>query len=435
MPWKFAAPEFGVVIMTKNVLSGMSGLALVVLALFASCSSCATGQTQSGLSAPATTSTAVSAEPAAAPPPRFPTAGAEVSPFPVPYYPPPGRIDLCGEPVPLQVQEVMERFDREFTIIVYNHAQVYLWLKRMERYFPWIEERLRANNLPEDLKYLAIAESDLLPTAASPKGAAGPWQFIPGTGSRYGLDQQGSYDQRYDFEKATESAFRYLNDLHKQFNNWSLAIAAYNCGEKRVQDEMNSQRTSDYYQMKLPLETERYVVRIVAIKAVLSNPARYGYNLPKGLGYQQFRVDRVRISLSQPTSIYAAASAAGVTYREFKRLNPTFRADQIPAGTFEMKVPEGTGNSFQQNLDSTRGQSVAEAYAPVEVKNKHYNAEPAPIKSHAKPQGGGTYTVKKGDTLSSIAQRFKVSADKLRQMNHIKGNTLIVGGKLKIPQM
>jgi membrane-bound lytic murein transglycosylase D len=421
--------------MTKNVLSGMSCLALVALALFVSCSGCATGQTQSGVSASATSSSTASTEPAPSPPSKPAAAGAEVSPFPVPYYAPPGHIDLCGEPVPLHVQEVMERFDREFTIIVYNHAQVYLWLKRMERYFPWIEERLRANNLPEDLKYVAIAESDLLPTAASPKGAAGPWQFIPGTGNRYGLDQQGSYDQRYDFEKATESAFRYLNDLHKLFNNWSLAIAAYNCGEKRVQDEMNYQRASDYYQMKLPLETERYVVRIVAIKAVLSNPARYGYNLPKGLGYQQFRVDRVRVSLSQPTSIYSVASAAGVTYREFKRLNPTFRADQIPTGTYEMKVPEGTGNSFQQKLDSMRGQSVEEASAPVEGKSKHYNADPAPIKSHAKPQGGGTYTVKKGDTLSNIAQRFKVSADKLRQLNHVKGNSLPVGAKLKIPQM
>ena len=117
----------------------------------------------------------------------------------VPYIPAPNSIDLCGEPVPLQRQDVYERFDKEFTLVVYNHAQVYLWLKRMERYFPAIEERLRYYNLPDDLKYVAIVESDLLPNACSPKGAAGPWQFMPSTGSAYGLDQRGSVDKTVRF--------------------------------------------------------------------------------------------------------------------------------------------------------------------------------------------------------------------------------------------
>ncbi len=420
--------------MEKNVRTGVLELALIGILLFLSCSSCATNwlpasssATTPAASAPKETTGLESA--------KVNRIESEASPFPVPYHPPPDRIDLCGEAAPLHTQEVLERFDREFTIIVYNHAQVYLWLKRMERYFPTIEGRLRTLGLPDDLKYVAIAESDLLPNAASPKGAAGPWQFIPSTGSRYGLDQQGSFDQRYDFEKATESAFRYLGDLNKLFKNWTLAIAAYNCGERRVQEAIQAHGASDYYQLKLPLETERYIMRILAIKAVLRNPARYGYNLPKGMGYPQLQVDRVNISLSRPVSVHSMASAAGINYREFKRLNPTFRSDQIPAGTFEIKLPEGSAQNFQTKIDSVKTQPAsAEADAPAaEPQNNISSSKPTPVKGEPKTSGTRTYTVKKGDSLVAIAHKFKVGADKLRQANHLKGNKVSVGQTLKIP--
>jgi membrane-bound lytic murein transglycosylase D len=420
--------------MEEKVRTGVFELALIGILLFLSCSSCATNwlPASSSATAPAASTPKETAGLESAKVNRIESEG---SPFPVPYHPPPDRIDLCGEAAPLHTQEVLERFDREFTIVVYNHAQVYLWLKRMERYFPTIEGRLRALGLPDDLKYVAIAESDLLPNAASPKGAAGPWQFIPSTGSRYGLDQQGSFDQRYDFEKATESAFRYLGDLNKLFKNWTLAIAAYNCGERRVQEAIQAHGASDYYQLKLPLETERYIMRILAIKAVLRNPARYGYNLPKGMGYPQLQVDRANITLSRPVSVHSMASAAGITYREFKRLNPTFRSDQIPAGTFEIKLPEGSAQNFQTKIDSVKTQPAStEVDAPAtEPRNDISSSKPIPVKADAKTNGTRTYTVKKGDTLVAIAHKFKVGADKLRQANHLKGNKVAVGQTLKIP--
>jgi len=177
----------------------------------------------------------------------------------VPYFSMPQQSDLCGEPVPLQIEDVRERFDREFTLVVYNHAQVYLWLKRKERFFPSLERQLAQQKLPDDLKYVAVAESDLLAHAKSPAGAVGPWQFISTTGAHYGLDQTHLVDERHDFDKSTLSAFRYLQDLRNQFQNWTVAIAAYNCGERRMQDEMRKQKVNDYYSLKLPLETERYV--------------------------------------------------------------------------------------------------------------------------------------------------------------------------------
>ena len=117
----------------------------------------------------------------------------------VPYYAPPKQITFCGEPVPLHHPDVWERFDREFTIVVYNHAQVYLWLKRKQRYFPEVERQLAAQGLPDDLKYVAVAESDLMVSACSPAGAVGPWQFIPSTGRSYGLSQSGDVLERRDF--------------------------------------------------------------------------------------------------------------------------------------------------------------------------------------------------------------------------------------------
>ncbi|HAA02872.1 MAG TPA: hypothetical protein DCE18_05835 [Syntrophobacteraceae bacterium] len=424
--------------MENDSRTGALELALIGLLLFLSCSSCATNWAPAGTSSTSPSTAASGAkETGGLESARVNRVEAEASPFSVPYFPPPERIDLCGEPAPLHNQEALERFDREFTIIVYNHAQVYLWLKRMERYFPVIEGRLRALGFPDDLKYVAIAESDLLPNAASPKGAAGPWQFIPSTGSRYGLDQQGSFDQRYDFEKATESAFRYLGDLNKRFNNWTLAIAAYNCGERRVQDAIQLHGVRDYYQLKLPMETERYVMRILAIKAVLRNPSRYGYSLPKGMGYPQLQVDRVNVSLSRPVSVHSMASAAGINYREFKRLNPTFRSDQIPAGTFEIKLPEGSAQNFQTKLDShasAPAPTATEAETPAtEPKDNLSGSQPTPTKEQPKSGTPRTYTVKKGDTLSGIAHKFNVGADKLRQVNHIKGNTIAAGQTLKIP--
>lgn len=366
-----------------------------------------------------------------------------------PYYPPPSSIDLCGEPVPLNVPDVYERFDKEFTLIVYNHAQVYLWLKRMERYFPMIEERLRSMGLPDDLKWVAIVESDLVANSVSPKGAAGPWQFMPSTGSAYGLDQKGSVDRRYDFERSTESAFQYLKDLNRKYRNWALAIASYNCGEKRIADESRAQGVRDYYHMKLPLETERYVIRILAVKAVLSNPAQYGYDLPKGCGYQELKCDRVTVNASGSVPIQSAAACAGISYREFKRLNPVFRSDDIPAGTHEVKLPEGSGRVFEKNFkpggaqaaaagntkvqqDDAATAAITASAPPAEPPKAQPKAQPKAPEKQVKP-ADKSHTVKQGETLSAIARRYDVTVQALRSANKLKTDDLNPGQKIRIP--
>jgi len=324
---------------------------------------------------------------------------------PVPYYAPPDRIDFCGESVPLDSPEVRERFDREFTIVVYSHAQVYLWLKRAERYFPRIEKELAVHKLPEDLKYVAVAESDLMAMACSPAGAVGPWQFISSTGRNYGLSQTGEIDERHDFDMAMASAFRYLKDLHGLFGNWTLAVAAYNCGERRIASEMERQKVRDYYSLKLPLETERYIFRILAIKAVLSSPEQYGYQLPKGGGYPEVPVDLVRVRLSHRMPLQMVADAAGMTYREFKVLNPFLVSNTIPEGQFTLKVHRGKGTQFQKRLAAAQAE-----YVPKSVAHK----------------------VSKGETLSGIARKYNVSMQDLRKWNRIRGDTVRIGQVLKI---
>lgn len=323
----------------------------------------------------------------------------------VPYHAPPRSMELCGESVPLHQQDVMERFDREFTIVVYNHAQVFLWLKRLERYGPWLDLQLANRGLPTDLKYVAVAESDLMVSAHSPAGAVGPWQFIAGTGCRYGLDQAPGIDERYDFEQATDSALRYLQDLHGQFQSWSLAMAAYNCGEKRVEDELRRQKANSYYSLKLPSETERYVFRILAIKEVLSHPERYGYQLPSGGGYQEIRLDAVMVQLPHTLPLQVVAEAAGVTYREFKMMNPALVSDKIPEGSLTLRVPEGTGSNFAARLEA-----VKTAHKPTLVQ----------------------HNVVRGETMSGIAERYDVSVHQIRAWNDLKGDNVQIGQVLKI---
>lgn len=183
---------------------------------------------------------------------------------------------FCGEPVPLDNQEVSERFDREFTIVVYNNAQMYLWLKRMHRDFPWLEKRLQMLSLPDDLKYFIVEETDLLPRVWLSKIGAQRSTGVNSTPSGY---TQSEYEQEVDIQLSK------LRALRSQFPTWTLAIAAYYCGENRLHDAMSEQKLNDFYVLKLPLTTEYNVFRILAIKAALENPERYGYILPPHAWY------------------------------------------------------------------------------------------------------------------------------------------------------
>lgn len=262
----------------------------------------------------------------------------------------PDQLTLCGERAPLDRRDVWEMMDQAFVTSVYNRPQVILWIKRAHRYFPYVEKRLRERNLPDDLKYIAVVESALKTYVTSSAQAVGPWQFINGTAKRYGLRADRWIDERYHFERATEAALNYLSDLYQQFKNWPLAIAAYNCGENRMARSLSAQGVNNFYDVDLPLETEAYIFRILAAKAILSKPSAYGYAIPAAKRYPPLEYDVIDLSVHHETPITAIARASGTTYKIIKEMNPEIRQDALPSGHFRIRIPKGKARGFDTRL-------------------------------------------------------------------------------------
>lgn len=321
----------------------------------------------------------------------------------------PKSLTLCGERMPLDCPHAREMLDRELTISVWDRAQVFLWLKRAARYFPYIEKKLAEAGMPNDLKYLCVAESSLISNIRSSAGALGHWQFMAPTGRGMGLRHDRSMDERMDFERSTEAALAYLSQLRQIFGSWTPAMAAYNCGENRLKTEMNEQRVTDYYRLDLPPETERYIYRIAAIKLIMEDPRRYGYSISREHLYAPVPCDSVFVNVLAPIHIADVAQALGTDYKMIKELNPHIIGRNLPVGQYTLKVPPGTAPRLTQLL---RGR----------------NAPPQP----PGPKSDGTYTVKPGDTLIDISRKTGVPLDTLRRLNGIQDSHLTPGQRLRI---
>lgn len=271
---------------------------------------------------------------------------------PLSSYKLPKEVTLCGERIPVEDRMVWENLDREFLLALDHHAQVLLWMKRAQRFFPHIERRLKEMGLPDDLKYVTITESGLRPQAVSSSGAAGIWQFIPSTGEKYGMRKEKGLDERFDFYKATEGALTYLKNLYEEFGSWTLAMAAYNAGENRVRKEVDFQKTKNYFYLDLPLETERYVYKIAVAKIILSDPSRYGFHLEDHERYAPLRLARVQIELKQPLPLMEIARAIRCYYKEVKEMNFHLLEDVIPAGVQFLNLPIESVGRFRDFLSS-----------------------------------------------------------------------------------
>ena len=322
----------------------------------------------------------------------------------------PHQITLCDEPIPLASPGVREKLDREFTIAVLDRPQTILWIKRTGRYFPYLEKKLAEEGLPDDLKYLAVAESALLPRIRSNKGAAGLWQLMARTGREYGLRKDKMIDERLDPDRATDAALNYIKDLRDTFGSWSLVLAAYNCGENRLKREIRKQKVNDFYSLNLPSETERFIYRITAIKIILENPQQQGYYLTKDQMYQPLEYETVQVRIHKQLHLTDMASALGTDYRVLKELNPHILKHWLPTGQYAIKVPPGTGirvAAFLQELDQSSSSGSVQA-------------------------ADGHYIVRPGDTLSHIALRTGVSVTILKKLNDIKGSLVRVGQRLQL---
>lgn len=302
--------------------------------------------------------------------------------------------DFCGETVPMDNREVKERFEKEFLLSLWDRAQVVLWLKRSKRYLPYIEKMLKKNGLPDDLKYVAVAESALRPHAGSRKGAMGFWQFMRQTGRNYGLTINRRIDERRNLFASTGAAIKYFKDLHEEFGSWTLAAAAYNMGEKGLMSEILEQQTGDYYQLYLPLETQRFLFRILSIKIILSEPEKFGFKLQKDDYYRPFAFDKVRVKSVGEVPIRIVAEAAKTRFKVIKDLNPEIRGHYLASGTHEILVPKGASTGFQKRYKRL-------------------------VKRFSLGQNERIYVVRKGDNLSSIAEKFNIPLAALIIWNRI----------------
>lgn len=260
-----------------------------------------------------------------------------------PVYSPdlPQKVTLCGQTIDLDNPTYYENFDRELTSIIYTHGTTMLVLKRANKLFPELAPILKAQGVPLDFLYLACVESTLNPRAYSPAKAAGLWQFIPSTAKQYGLEVNDDVDERYNLEKATAAACRYLKNAYKKYNDWPSVMAAYNGGPTRISTELQKQQVETSLDLWLVEETTRYPWRVLAYKTLMENPTRYGFQLRDDQLYQPMKYKNVTVS--GPVEDWAVwAKKQGITYAQLREANPWIRSKTLPNKTgksYTVKIP------------------------------------------------------------------------------------------------
>lgn len=235
----------------------------------------------------------------------------------------PEKLDFAGEALPLDNPDILERMDRELLVNTYWQSNGLLMFKRAHKYFPIIEPILKKNGIPDDFKYLAVIESGLM-NVVSPAGARGVWQIMPTTGREFGLEVNDNVDERYNLEMATEAACKYLKESKDKLGSWTLAAAAYNAGMAGMSRRLEEQEVTDYYDLLLGEETGRYMFRIVALKEIMSNPDKYGFNFRAKDLYTEVPTYKVEVDTAV-TDFSAFAKAFKINYKILKIHNPWLR--------------------------------------------------------------------------------------------------------------
>lgn len=315
-----------------------------------------------------------------------------------------GPLSFCGEAVPITRQEVRERLEKELLLALWNRPQVVLWLKRSRRYLDPLATMLKRQGLPAGLQYVPVVESALRPHAVSSKGAVGFWQMMAFTGRKYGLTIDSRIDERRNFTASSRAALKYLRALHAQFGSWTLACAAYNMGEKGLAAAIDSQGQTDFYRLYLPLETQRFLFKILAAGLILKAPEKFGFHLSPVDIYPPVNAQGVEIDCPRDLHMSVVAEAAGTYYKRMKDLNPQIRGAFLARGRHRLMVPEAGAGTFAARLLQAARQVPEEGVPHV-------------------------YQVKSGDSLSVIASRFGVRLSDILRWNGLDSRRVIVPGQ------
>lgn len=318
----------------------------------------------------------------------------------------PDTIIVCGIRLPLEDPEIRDRFEREFYNTLHNENVSQQTIAAANSVFPVILPIIREAGLPEDLKFLAIAESNLR-NAVSIAGAMGVWQLMELVARSEGLKIDYWVDERNHLEKSTRVAMSFLKHLHKKYGDWNLAFAAYNVGEPNINDNLKFQNVNRFFDLYLNEETSRYIFRIYAAKVVFENPEKYG------LPAYQYKTDTYRtITVTGPVENLAKlAMEQGTSYRQLRILNPWIRRRGLPEGNWTLAFPSSSvpGSIDLSGYDYTKNPPVGTT-----------------------PSGTVTHKVVDGDTLLSIALVYDVEVNEIRRWNNLKSDMIMVGQQLKI---
>ncbi|MGC1244032.1 MAG: LysM peptidoglycan-binding domain-containing protein [Chryseosolibacter sp.] len=335
------------------------------------------------------------------------------------------RLRCLPSNIPLVYNDKVHAFINYFTIKDREYTR--LMMRRKNLYFPLFEKYLAKYNLPDELKYLAIIESGLNPRAVSRVRAVGLWQFMSATGKYYGLNNNWYIDERMDPEKATDAACRYLRDLHRMFNDWELALAAYNTGPGNVRKAI---RRSGYKKTfweiypKLPRETRSYVPQFVAMIYTMNHLDEHNF-FDEG---EEMLVRSDTLHVKKFLNFETLASLTGSCLEDLQRLNPAIQRNAIP---------ETTGKSFVMRIPATaKEQLMADRLAILDSASKVGKKE---LELLAKTMEGTTfgrerivYKVRSGDVLGSIAMRHRVRVGDIKKWNNLRSDVIRTGQRLNI---
>lgn len=328
------------------------------------------------------------------------------------------RVSTIGKQseIPLILNADVEKEIRSFQTVERSFFE--RSYERAGYYLPIMKQQLRQAGIPEELAWLPLVESGFQVHALSKARALGPWQFIPSTGYKYGLNRDLYIDERMNVEKSTQAAIAYLTDLHGLFGDWLTALAAYNCGEGRVLKVISRQQIDyldhfwDLYR-QLPYETARYVPRFLATLHIVKNPKKFGMNLPdpyaKPIAFETVRTNRTM-------KLFDIACQLGISTDTLVMLNPELRHQITPDRPYDLKIPQGMGPQYALVADQIK---ESKPPAPPERERKTKVVK---------------YKVKQGDTVAAISKRFGVSSKSLMAANGMKSEGQLTTGKvLKIP--
>ncbi len=254
----------------------------------------------------------------------------------------PQSLEWCGETVPLDIPEVRERAEREFYLLLQNPGQLILYIKRAARYFPIFEKIIKDARMPDDLKYLSVAESALY-MSRSTKGAVGLWQFIPSTAQQMGLIVNDLVDERRNVEKSTKAAMKYIKQGYNNYHSWMMAAAGYNMGHSNLEFSADLQESKNYFDLFLNDETSRYIFRIVIIKELMENADKYGLHIPEEEKYQPYKTKKIIVK-EQVSNIAQWAKHNGTSYKYVKLYNPWILERSLPKppnkGVWVIEIPQ-----------------------------------------------------------------------------------------------